>query len=93
VAEQPWAAHLTEAGRPKPHRGARGAHPPQHQGAGQGACWRVTDAQLDDRHIAPHGAEEVCVWLQKRMAVELAKTALWLHTFTVGAPLTFWTTT
>jgi hypothetical protein len=53
--------------------------------------WTVTEAQLDDRHIVRrmilkrvvHGVDK------NLMAVELAKVALWLHTFTVGAPLSF----
>ncbi len=53
--------------------------------------WSVDIGQLDDRHIvrrlilkrAIHGVDK------NPMAVELAKTALWLHTFTVGAPLSF----
>ncbi|NOT20304.1 MAG: restriction endonuclease [Sideroxydans sp.] len=53
--------------------------------------WSVTEAQLDDRHVVRrmilkrvvHGVDK------NLMAVELAKVALWLHTFTVGAPLSF----
>jgi len=53
--------------------------------------WSVIEAQLDDRHIVRrmilkrvvHGVDK------NLMAVELAKVALWLHTFTVGAPLSF----
>ena len=53
--------------------------------------WTVTTEQLDDRHIVRrmilkrviHGVDK------NPMAVELAKVALWLHTFTVGAPLSF----
>jgi len=53
--------------------------------------WTVSEAQLDDRHIVRrmilkrvvHGVDK------NVMAVELAKVALWLHTFTVGAPLSF----
>ncbi len=53
--------------------------------------WTVSEAQLDDRHIVRrmilkrvvHGVDK------NPMAVELAKVALWLHTFTVGAPLSF----
>ena len=53
--------------------------------------WFVDDSQLDDRHIIRrmilkrviHGVDK------NPMAVELAKVALWLHTFTVGAPLSF----
>ncbi|MBZ0273897.1 restriction endonuclease [bacterium] len=53
--------------------------------------WRVEASQLDDRHLVRrmilksvvHGVDK------NPMAVELAKVALWLHTFTVGAPLSF----
>jgi len=53
--------------------------------------WAVSPAQLDDRHVVRrmilkrviHGVDK------NPMAVELAKVALWLHTFTVGAPLSF----
>ncbi len=53
--------------------------------------WTVDPSQLDDRHIVRrmilkrviHGVDK------NPMAVELAKVALWLHTFTVGAPLSF----
>lgn len=53
--------------------------------------WTVAEAQLDDRHIVRrmilkrviHGVDK------NPMAVELAKLSLWLHTFTVGAPLSF----
>jgi len=53
--------------------------------------WAIDENQLDDRHIVRrmilkrviHGADK------NPMAVELAKLSLWLHTFTVGAPLSF----
>ncbi|PKM08776.1 MAG: restriction endonuclease [Gammaproteobacteria bacterium HGW-Gammaproteobacteria-4] len=53
--------------------------------------WSVDENQLDDRHIVRrmilkrviHGVDK------NPMAVELAKLSLWLHTFTVGAPLSF----
>ncbi len=53
--------------------------------------WRMTPEQLDDRHVirrmilkrVVHGVDK------NPFAVELAKVALWLHTFTVGAPLSF----
>jgi len=53
--------------------------------------WALDPEQLDDRHIVRrillkrviHGVDK------NRMAVELAKVALWLHTFTAGAPLSF----
>ncbi len=53
--------------------------------------WPLKQDQLDDRHIVRrmilkrvvHGVDK------NRMAVELAKVSLWLHSFTVGAPLSF----
>ncbi|MXW49558.1 MAG: restriction endonuclease [Gammaproteobacteria bacterium] len=53
--------------------------------------WAVDPAQLDDRHIVRRMVLKRCVYgVDKNpMAVELAKVALWLHTFTVGAPLSF----
>ena len=53
--------------------------------------WRVDAAQLDDRNIIRRMVLKRCVYgVDKNpMAVELAKVALWLHTFTVGAPLSF----
>lgn len=53
--------------------------------------WTIDRALLDDRHLVRrmilkrvvHGVDK------NPMAVELAKLALWLHTFTVGAPLSF----
>ncbi len=53
--------------------------------------WSIDEAQLDDRHIVRRMVLKRCVFgVDKNpMAVELAKVALWLHTFTVGAPLSF----
>ncbi|MBR0554998.1 hypothetical protein J5J10_04825 [Ciceribacter sp. L1K23] len=53
--------------------------------------WTVDMDQLDDRHIIRRMVLKRCVYgVDKNpMAVELAKVALWLHTFTVGAPLSF----
>ena len=53
--------------------------------------WAVDPAQLDDRHIIRRMVLKRCVYgVDKNpMAVELAKVSLWLHTFTVGAPLSF----
>ncbi|MCH2236557.1 MAG: BREX-1 system adenine-specific DNA-methyltransferase PglX [Blastomonas sp.] len=55
------------------------------------AGWTIDQAQLDDRHIVRRMVLKRCVYgVDKNpMAVELAKVALWLHTFTVGAPLSF----
>lgn len=53
--------------------------------------WTVDPDQLDDRHIIRRMILKRCIYgVDKNlMAVELAKVALWLHTFTVGAPLSF----
>jgi hypothetical protein len=55
------------------------------------ARWTIDEEQLDDRHIVRRMVLKRCVYgVDKNpMAVELAKVALWLHTFTVGAPLSF----
>lgn len=53
--------------------------------------WTIDEAQLIDRQLVRriilkrviHGVDK------NPMAVELAKLSLWLHTFTVGAPLSF----
>ncbi len=93
VAEQPWAAHLVEQNRPwQSPVVARAAHirrSIKRQAHEHG--WAVTDAQLDDRHIVRRMVLKKSIFgVDKNlMAVELAKTALWLHTFTVGAPLSF----
>jgi len=53
--------------------------------------WTIDEEQLDDRHIIRRMVLKRCIYgVDKNpMAVELAKVALWLHTFTVGAPLSF----
>ena len=53
--------------------------------------WTFDPAKLDDRHIVRRMVLKRCVYgVDKNpMAVELAKVSLWLHTFTVGAPLSF----
>ncbi len=53
--------------------------------------WTVDIEQLDDRHIIRRMILKCCIYgVDKNpMAVELAKVALWLHSFTVGAPLSF----
>jgi hypothetical protein len=53
--------------------------------------WAIDISQLDDRHIIRRMVLKRCVYgVDKNpMAVELAKVSLWLHTFTVGAPLSF----
>ena len=53
--------------------------------------WTLNVEHLDDRHIVRRMVLKRCIYgVDKNpMAVELAKVALWLHTFTVGAPLSF----
>ena len=53
--------------------------------------WPILESQLDDRHIVRRMVlKRVVYGIDKNpMAVELAKVALWLHSFTVGAPLSF----
>lgn len=53
--------------------------------------WPFVIEHLDDRHIVRRTILKRCIYGVDRnpMAVELAKVALWLHTFTVGAPLSF----
>ena len=53
--------------------------------------WVTNQAKLDDYHIVRRIVLKRCIYgVDKNpMAVELAKVALWLHTFTVGAPLNF----
>jgi hypothetical protein len=53
--------------------------------------WPFVDEHLQDRHIVRRMVLKRCVYgVDKNpLAVELAKVALWLHTFTVGAPLSF----
>ncbi|OLP04975.1 Eco57I restriction-modification methylase domain-containing protein [Rhodoferax antarcticus] len=93
VNAQPWAAHLVESGRPwQSPVLARLAHIRSSiKTTAKEHGWVVTDAQLDDRHIVRRMILKKSIFgVDKNpMAVELAKTALWLHTFTVGAPLSF----
>lgn len=53
--------------------------------------WTISLHQLDDRHVVHRMVLKRCIYgVDKNpMAVELAKVSLWLHTFTVGAPLSF----
>ena len=55
------------------------------------ANWTVSEEQLDDPQLVKRMVLKRCIYgVDKNpMAVELAKVALWLHTFTVGAPLSF----
>ena len=93
VGAQPWAAHLLDAGRPwqSPVLQRMAAIRQSIKTTAKDHGWAVTDAQLDDRHIVRRMILKKTIFgVDKNpMAVELAKTALWLHTFTVGAPLSF----
>ena len=53
--------------------------------------WPYVEEHLEDRHIIRRMVLKRCVYgIDKNpLAVELAKVSLWLHTFTVGAPLSF----
>ncbi len=53
--------------------------------------WPIVRAQLDNKAIVRRMVLKRCVYGVdlNPMAVELAKVALWLHSFTVGAPLSF----
>ncbi|MGD1035722.1 MAG: hypothetical protein ABR878_00690 [Roseiarcus sp.] len=53
--------------------------------------WTIREAQLTDQNLIKRMALKRCVYgVDKNpMAVELAKVALWLHTFAAGAPLSF----
>lgn len=55
------------------------------------ASWTIAEEQLDDPQLVKRIVLKRCVYGADKnpMAVELAKVALWLHTFTVGAPLSF----
>ncbi|BCA59297.1 Eco57I restriction-modification methylase domain-containing protein [Sphingomonas sp. HMP6] len=55
------------------------------------ARWTVSEEQLDDPQLVKRMVLKRCVYGADKnpMAVELAKVSLWLHTFTVGAPLSF----
>ena len=93
VGGQPWAAHLVESGRPwqSPVLQRMATIRKSIKTTAKDHGWAVTDAQLDDRHIVRRMILKKTIFgVDKNpMAVELAKTALWLHTFTVGAPLSF----
>ncbi len=61
----------------------------RHNAEQQG--WAIAEEQLDDPQLVKRMVLKRCVYGADKnpMAVELAKVALWLHTFTVGAPLSF----
>jgi hypothetical protein len=53
--------------------------------------WDVPEEQLDDRHLVRRIILKRVIYGVdlNPMAVELAKLSLWLHSFTVGAPMSF----
>jgi hypothetical protein len=53
--------------------------------------WPIREEHLDDRHIVRRMVLKRVIYGVdlNPMAVELAKLSLWLHSFTVGAPLSF----
>jgi hypothetical protein len=93
VNEQIWALHLADAGRPyvSPVVNRIADVRKRIKAAGIEHGWALDERQLDDRHIVRRMIlKRVIFGVDKNpMAVELAKVALWLHTFTVGAPLSF----
>ena len=55
------------------------------------ADWVVDESQLSDQAIIRRMVLKRCIYGvdKNRLTVELAKVSLWLHSFTVGAPLSF----
>ena len=53
--------------------------------------WKVNEAQLTDQVIIRRLVLKRCIYGvdKNKLTVELAKVSLWLHSFTVGAPLSF----
>ena len=53
--------------------------------------WAIDEAQLTDQAIIRRMVLKRCIYGvdKNRLTVELAKVSLWLHSFTVGAPLSF----
>ncbi len=53
--------------------------------------WKIAEDQLTEYRIVRRMVLKRCVYGvdKNEMAVELAKVSLWLHSFTVGAPLSF----
>ena len=93
VNAMPWAAHLVDQKRPyaSPVVARIADIRRRILASGQEHGWALDEHQLDDRHIVRRMIlKRVIFGVDKNpMAVELAKVALWLHTFTVGAPLSF----
>ena len=88
-----FAAHLEEKGRPwvSPIVSRIADIRRRITQAAKTHGWTLDVRQLDDRHIVRRMIlKRVVFGVDKNpMAVELAKVGLWLHTFTVGAPLSF----
>ncbi|MFZ4537937.1 Eco57I restriction-modification methylase domain-containing protein [Propionivibrio sp.] len=88
-----FAAHLEEKGRPwvSPIVSRIAEIRRRIADAAKTHGWSLDLRQLDDRHIIRRMIlKRVVFGVDKNpMAVELAKVGLWLHTFTVGAPLSF----
>lgn len=61
------------------------------EGAAQTHGWPYRPEHLDDRHLVRRLVLKRTIYGVDRnpLAVELAKLSLWLHSFTVGAPLSF----
>ncbi len=93
VNAMPWAAHLVDQKRPyaSPVVARIADIRRRILKTGEEHGWALDERQLDDRHIVRRMIlKRVIFGVDKNpMAVELAKVALWLHTFTVGAPLSF----
>ncbi len=93
VNAMPWAAHLAQTNRPyaSPVVARIADIRRRILAAGLEHGWALDERQLDDRHIVRRMIlKRVIFGVDKNpIAVELAKVALWLHTFTVGAPLSF----
>ena len=53
--------------------------------------WVIDEAQLTDQAVIRRMVLKRCIYGvdKNRLTVELAKVSLWLHSFTVGAPLSF----
>ena len=53
--------------------------------------WVIDEAQLTDQAIIRRMVLKRCIYGvdKNRLTVELAKVSMWLHSFTVGAPLSF----
>ncbi|MDW8110912.1 MAG: Eco57I restriction-modification methylase domain-containing protein [Candidatus Bipolaricaulota bacterium] len=61
-----------------------------HESAAQQGI-ELDESKLEDKHIIKRMVMKRCIYGVdlNEMAVELAKVSLWLHSFTIGAPLSF----